>query len=59
MVTEDLSVKVSKDDIVEGIKKLMGDKEMKKTAEVLSAKFQHGFPRSSAEALDDYKILSA
>nr|AMQ26132.1 UDP-glycosyltransferase 50 [Pueraria montana var. lobata] len=55
MVSEDVSEKVTRDDIVKGIKKLMGDEEMKKRAEILSAKFQHGFPRSSGEALDDFK----
>lgn len=55
MVTEDMSVKVTKDDVVEGIKKLMDDREMKKNAEILSAKFQKGFPISSGDALNDFK----
>ncbi|XP_027361818.1 scopoletin glucosyltransferase-like [Abrus precatorius] len=54
-VTDDLSEKVTKDHIVMGIKKLMGDKEMKKMAGILSAKFQHGFHSSSVAALDDFK----
>lgn len=55
MVTDDLSEKVTKDDVVKGIERLMGDKEMKETAEILSAKFQNGFPRSSVAALDAFK----
>lgn len=52
MVSEDMTVKVTRDDIVEGITRLMGDKEMKRNAEILGEKFLHGFPRSSVEALD-------
>lgn len=55
MVTDDLSEKVTRDDIVKGIQRMMGDGEMKKTAEALSAKFRHGFPRSSVAALDAFK----
>ncbi|CAK8540311.1 unnamed protein product [Lathyrus sativus] len=55
MVSEDLSKDVTKDDIVMGIKRLMDDGEMKKNAEVLSEKFRNRFPRSSADALDDFK----
>ncbi|KAK7309683.1 hypothetical protein RJT34_06610 [Clitoria ternatea] len=54
MVTDDLS-KVTKGVIVKGIKELMGDKELKKRAEILSTKFQHGFPTSSIAALDHFK----
>ncbi|XP_061343056.1 UDP-glycosyltransferase 89B2-like [Gastrolobium bilobum] len=54
MICDDLSERVTKDDIVKGIQRLMGDKEMKKTAEILSAKFQQGFPRSSVDAFKDY-----
>ncbi|XP_028754673.1 UDP-glycosyltransferase 73C6-like [Neltuma alba] len=46
---------VKKDDIVKGIKRLMGDKEIKRRAETLSDKFQHGFPTSSVAALDAFK----
>ncbi|CAJ1930984.1 unnamed protein product [Sphenostylis stenocarpa] len=53
MVSDDMSEKITKQDIVVGIKKLMGDKEMKKRAEILSANFHHGFPTTSEEALDD------
>lgn len=55
MVSDDLSKDVTKDDIVMGIKRLMGDGEMKKNAEVLSEKFRNGFARSSVDALDDFK----
>jgi len=55
MVSNDPSEKVAKDEIVMGIERLMGDEEMKKTAEVLSAKFRSGFPRSSVAALDAFK----
>nr|AGU14123.1 UDP-glycosyltransferase [Cicer arietinum] len=55
MVSDDLSKKVTKDDIVEGIQRLMSDEEMKKNAEVVSAKFRNGFPRSSVAALDAFK----
>ncbi|KAI9083848.1 hypothetical protein K1719_034106 [Acacia pycnantha] len=46
---------VKKDDVVQGIERLMGDKEMKKRAEALSEKFQHGFPTTSQAALDAFK----
>ncbi|MED6144403.1 hypothetical protein PIB30_015407 [Stylosanthes scabra] len=55
MVSDDLSRTVKKDDVVKGIEKLMGDKEMKKRAENLGAKFQQGFPMSSVTALDAFK----
>ncbi|CAI8588276.1 unnamed protein product [Vicia faba] len=55
MVSEDLSKDVGKDDIVMGIKRLMGDEEVKKNVEVLSDKFRNGFPRSSVDALHDFK----
>ncbi|KAJ1431123.1 UDP-glucuronosyl/UDP-glucosyltransferase [Sesbania bispinosa] len=55
MISDDLSEKVTKDYIVTGIHRLMDDEEMKKRAEILSAKFQHGFPRNSAAALDAFK----
>ncbi|XP_068468922.1 UDP-glycosyltransferase 73C3-like [Phaseolus vulgaris] len=54
MVSDDMSEKITKQHIVMGIKKLMSDKEMKTSAEILSAKFQHRFLRSSVEALDDF-----
>ena len=55
MVSDDLSGMVKKDDVVQGIEKLMGDQEMKRRAENLGAKFQHGFPKSSVAALDAFK----
>ncbi|EEF49501.1 UDP-glycosyltransferase 73C4 [Ricinus communis] len=53
-VSDDLSVMVRKDVIVEGIDKLMGDEEMKKRAKAFGAKFGYGFPLSSAAALDAF-----
>ncbi|KAJ7943925.1 Glycosyltransferase [Quillaja saponaria] len=54
MITNDLSEKVKKDDIVKGIEKLMADEGMKKRAENLGAKFQNGFPESSVAALNAF-----
>ncbi|KAK2635523.1 hypothetical protein Ddye_030315 [Dipteronia dyeriana] len=53
-VLDDLSNMVKKDDIVKGIERLLDDKEMKKRAEQLGAKFGNGFPQSSMAALDDF-----
>ncbi|KAL2348835.1 hypothetical protein Fmac_002835 [Flemingia macrophylla] len=55
MVSGDMSVKVTKGHIVEGIKRLMADKEVKRNAEILRDNFQHGFPTSSIKALDCFK----
>ena len=55
MVSDDLSQQVKKDDIVKGIEQLMNDKAMKKRAENLSAKFQHGFPSTSVAVLDAFR----
>jgi hypothetical protein len=55
MVSDDLSKRVTKDDIVVGIQRLMCDEEIKNNAEVVSAKFQNGFPRSSVAALYAFK----
>ncbi|WJX56215.1 hypothetical protein P8452_41892 [Trifolium repens] len=46
---------VTKDVIVVGIQRLMCDEEIKNNAEVVSAKFQNGFPRSSVSALYAFK----
>ncbi|XP_054824125.1 scopoletin glucosyltransferase-like [Prosopis cineraria] len=54
MISDDLSQMVKKDGIVEGIERLMTDKEIKSRAESLSAMFQNGFPRSSEAALDTF-----
>ncbi|KAK3230878.1 hypothetical protein Dsin_002759 [Dipteronia sinensis] len=53
-VTDDSSQMINKDDLVEGIERLMGDLEMKKRAQMLSAKFQQGFPTTSMAALDAF-----
>lgn len=57
MVLErELSELVKKDDIVEGINRLMGDVDgVKQRAAVLRSKFQDGFPASSELALDAFK----
>ncbi|XP_015963208.1 UDP-glycosyltransferase 73C11-like [Arachis duranensis] len=55
MVSDDLGRTLKKDDVIKGIEKLTGDKEMKKRAENLGAQFQQGFPRSSVTALDAFK----
>ncbi|KAK2427549.1 scopoletin glucosyltransferase [Trifolium repens] len=52
---DDLSKRVTKDVIVVGIQRLMCDEEIKNNAEVVSAKFQNGFPRSSVAALYAFK----
>lgn len=43
----------TKDDIVDGIERLMSDVQLHKEAHKLKGKFVFGFPRSSVEALDD------
>lgn len=54
-VSDDLGGMImKKEEILKGIEMLMGDKEMKKRAEVLEAKFKHGFPESSVAALDAF-----
>lgn len=58
-ISDDISGKIKKDDIVKGIEKLMGDEEMKQRAVRLSAKFEHGFPTSSAAALDAFRDFVA
>ncbi|KAG6636304.1 UDP-glycosyltransferase 89A2-like [Carya illinoinensis] len=52
MVSDDLSEPINKEDIGKGIEKLMGDEDVKERALLLSTEFQHGFPASSAAALD-------
>ncbi|XP_044478381.1 UDP-glycosyltransferase 73C4-like [Mangifera indica] len=54
IVADDLSEMVKKDDIVKGIESVMGDEEMKKRAEILSGKFEHGFPATSVAALEAF-----
>ncbi|XP_057963855.1 UDP-glycosyltransferase 89A2-like [Malania oleifera] len=50
----DLSEMVEAEDIGRGIERVMVDEEMKKRAATLSAKFENGFPASSAAALDAF-----
>ncbi|OMO93446.1 UDP-glucuronosyl/UDP-glucosyltransferase [Corchorus olitorius] len=47
--------RIMKDDITNGIEKLMGNDEFKKQAVIISDIFHHGFPASSAAALDAFK----
>lgn len=53
-VAEDMSQMVKKEEIGKGIERLLEDVEMKKRAEELRGKFEHGFPASSATALDAF-----
>ncbi|XWS38825.1 hypothetical protein CRYUN_Cryun19dG0163600 [Craigia yunnanensis] len=50
-----LQQKIKKDDIAKGIEKLMGNEKIKRQAVMLSTKFHHGFPASSAASLDTFK----
>ncbi|BFG30838.1 hypothetical protein CerSpe_171120 [Prunus speciosa] len=59
LISDDISEKIKKDDIVKGIEKLMGDEDMKRRAVRLSAKFEHGFPTSSVAALDAFRDFVA
>ncbi|KAL5550850.1 hypothetical protein UlMin_001026 [Ulmus minor] len=56
-ISDDLSEKITKEDIVKGIEKLFGDGEMKRRAVALADTFQHGFPASSGAALDAFRDL--
>ncbi|KAF3447854.1 hypothetical protein FNV43_RR08560 [Rhamnella rubrinervis] len=53
-VAEDPSEMVRKDDIREGIEKVMVDVEIKKMAGALRGKLENGFPASSEAALDAF-----
>ncbi|KAL7164724.1 hypothetical protein ACSBR2_040597 [Camellia fascicularis] len=55
MALREDSSEVVKNDILEGIAKLMGDQEIHKRAEAISAKFERGFPASSEVALDAFR----
>lgn len=57
MVSEDLSEKIDKEEIVRGIEKLMGDEDIKRRAVARGAIFQHGFPPASMAALDAFRDL--
>ncbi|GAV69246.1 UDPGT domain-containing protein [Cephalotus follicularis] len=54
-VAHDLSLLITKDDIFKGVERLMGDIQMKRRAEALSAQFEHGFPATSVAALDAFE----
>lgn len=55
MVSADLSQAVRKEDIVQGIERLMGDEDIKKRAATIREKFMHGFPTSSVASLDAFR----
>ena len=52
---KDASENVEKEAIVGGIEKLMGDKDMKRRAEMISDRFGNGFPDTSAAAFDAFR----
>ncbi|XVE57332.1 hypothetical protein DITRI_Ditri04bG0082700 [Diplodiscus trichospermus] len=54
-VTNDLSEMVKKDDIINGIERLMGDEEMGNRVSALRENFTHGFPDCSRAAFDAFK----
>lgn len=56
MVSNDLE-KIKKEDIVQGIERLMNDEEVKQRAIALAAKFENGFPICSSVALDAFRDL--
>ncbi|EXC26266.1 UDP-glycosyltransferase 73C2 [Morus notabilis] len=55
MVSHDFTEKMKKEDIVQGIERLMDDGEAKQRAITLAAKFENGFPISSSAALDAFR----
>ncbi|KAF3447667.1 hypothetical protein FNV43_RR08370 [Rhamnella rubrinervis] len=57
MVSEDLSEKIDKEEIVRGIEQLMSDEDIKRRAVARGAIFQHGFPAASMAALDAFTNL--
>ncbi|GAV84373.1 UDPGT domain-containing protein [Cephalotus follicularis] len=58
-VAHDLSLLITKDDILMGVQRLIGDIEMKRRAEVLYAKFEHGFLASYVAALDAFENFTS
>lgn len=54
VATGDLSETTQKEDIVNGIEKLMSDQEIKRRAATLKSKFEIGFPASSVVSLDAF-----
>ncbi|XVE57331.1 hypothetical protein DITRI_Ditri04bG0082600 [Diplodiscus trichospermus] len=56
MIRDNLSHReINKDDIANGVEKLMGNEGIKKQSLMLTTKFHHGFPASSAASLDAFK----
>ncbi|TXG54248.1 hypothetical protein EZV62_019504 [Acer yangbiense] len=54
MISDDLSKTIYKDDIINGVEKLMGDEDIKKRARILTSKFDHGFPATSLVSLQAF-----
>ncbi|TXG54247.1 hypothetical protein EZV62_019503 [Acer yangbiense] len=54
MISNDLSKTIYKDDIINGVEKLMGDEDIKKRARILTSKFDHGFPATSLASLQAF-----
>ncbi|XP_059287462.1 scopoletin glucosyltransferase-like [Lycium ferocissimum] len=55
-IRENIGLKrVKKEEIIQGIKGLMEDKQVHNRVKGLSGKFRHGFPVGSATALHDFK----
>lgn len=54
---DSLEPMIEREDILQGIEKLMVDVELHKRAMALSRKFESGFPRSSEVALDDFGVF--
>ncbi|KAK1577036.1 hypothetical protein Q3G72_018578 [Acer saccharum] len=54
MISDDLSKTIYKDDIINGVEKLMGDEDIKKRARILTSKFDHGFPATSLASLQAF-----
>ncbi|KAI4371636.1 hypothetical protein MLD38_009963 [Melastoma candidum] len=53
-ISKDMSRMVVKGDIIKGIESLMSDTGVKERAAALRVNFEHGFPRSSNAALDEF-----
>lgn len=54
MISDDLSKATSKDDIVRGVERLMGDEDLKQRAESVGGGFRQGFPASSVASLEAF-----
>ncbi|XP_030497666.1 scopoletin glucosyltransferase [Cannabis sativa] len=57
IISDNLSEKIKKHEIVKGIKTLMGDDDIKSRARNLAAIFQKGFPISSTTNLDVFRDM--